>query len=124
MLFTAEGLPKGLTLDSATGQITGTLATKGEHRVTLRAANDLGRAEKTFRIVVGDTIALTPPMGWNSWNCWGGSVSQEKVAGSARALVEKGLRDHGWTYINIDDGWQGTGAGRTAPSSRTPNFRT
>jgi len=33
---------------------------------------------------VGDRIALTPPMGWSSWNCWGGSVSQEKVLASAR----------------------------------------
>ncbi len=126
LLFTAEGLPKGLTLDSATGQITGTLATKGEYRITLHAANDLGRAEKAFRIVVGDRIALTPPMGWNSWNCWGGSVSQEKVAGSARALVEKGLRDHGWTYINVDDGWQGTRGGphgAIEPNSKFPNMK-
>ncbi len=63
----------------------------------------MGKAEKPFRIVVGDAIALTPPMGWNSWNCWGGAVSQDKVERSARALVDKGLRDHGWSYINIDD---------------------
>jgi hypothetical protein len=46
-------------------------------------------------------------MGWNSWNCWGLSVNAEKVRATAEAMVSKGLIDHGWTYINIDDGWQG-----------------
>ena len=50
-------------------------------------------------------------MGWSSWNCWGDAVSQEKVLSSARAMVGKGLRDHGWTYVNIDDGWQGPRGG-------------
>jgi len=111
MTFSADGLPAGLKLEPATGCITGSLTEKGEQSVTLRAKNALGVAERKFRIVVGDQIALTPPLGWNSWNCWGGAVSQEKVLGSARAMVAKGLRDHGWTYINIDDGWQGTRGG-------------
>jgi alpha-galactosidase len=68
-------------------------------------------AEKEFRIIVGDQIALTPPMGWNSWNCWAESVDQEKVLRSARALVASGLINHGWTYVNIDDSWQGQRGG-------------
>jgi len=44
-------------------------------------------------------ICLTPPMGWNSWNCWGLSVSDEKVRQSADNYVNKGLMNHGWTYI-------------------------
>ncbi|HJW28524.1 MAG TPA: glycoside hydrolase family 27 protein, partial [Saprospiraceae bacterium] len=51
-------------------------------------------------------IALTPPMGWNSWNCWGLSVSDKRDRSSAQALIDKGLADHGWTYMNIDDGWE------------------
>jgi alpha-galactosidase len=109
--FSAEGLPEGLVLDSSTGRITGMLKTTGEYKVIIRAKNARGSAEKPLRIVVGETIALTPPMGWNSWNCWGGAVSQEKVLSSARAMVEKGLKDHGWTYVNIDDGWQGRRGG-------------
>ncbi len=111
--FSVEGLPSGLKLDPSIGQLTGTLSAAGEHVVTLRAKNAAGQIEKFFRIVVGDKIALTPPLGWNSWNCWGGAVSQEKVLSSARAMVEKGLRDHGWTYINVDDGWQGVRGGES-----------
>ncbi|HVU34879.1 MAG TPA: putative Ig domain-containing protein [Opitutaceae bacterium] len=111
MTFAADALPAGLALDAATGRITGTLSAAGDFDVTLHAKNARGEAERKFRIVVGDRIALTPPMGWSSWNCWGDAVSQDKVLSSARAMVAKGLRDHGWTYVNIDDGWQGPRGG-------------
>src|SRR3954471_22496221 len=78
MKFAAKNLPRGLKLDAKTGQITGALKTKGEFVVTLRAKNSLGTAEKKFRIVCGDQIALTPPMGWNSWNCFAQEVSADK----------------------------------------------
>jgi len=111
MEFSIENLPAGLSVDSSTGQITGKLPEPGELTVTLRAKNSLGSAEKRFKIIVGERIALTPPMGWNSWNCWGGRVSAEKVLLSARGMVSSGLIDHGWTYINIDDAWQGKRGG-------------
>jgi len=50
-------------------------------------------------------------MGWNSWNCWAQAVDQDKVLLSARTLVSSGLADHGWTYVNIDDTWQGERGG-------------
>ena len=107
MEFTAETLPASLRLDPTTGRITGTLPQAGEFSVTVRAKNARGTAERKLRLVAGDRIALTPPMGWNSWNCWAASVDQPKVLRSARALVNSGLAQHGWTYINIDDTWQG-----------------
>jgi alpha-galactosidase len=106
MTFSADHLPRGLKLDARTGHITGTLKTKGEFIVTLRAKNSPGTAAKKFRIVCGDQIALTPPMGWNSWNCFAGAVSEEKVKSAADAMVKSGLVNHGWTYINVDDYWQ------------------
>lgn len=106
MVFSATGLPGGLTLDAQTGIITGKLQTAGTFNVKLKAANAKGIAEKTLRIVCGDKIALTPPMGWNSWNCFAGEVSADKVKRAADAMVKTNLINHGWTYVNIDDFWQ------------------
>ena len=111
MSFSASGLPPSLKLDTNTGRITGTVDSPGEFLVKLRASNDKGSDERKLKIVIGDTIALTPPMGWNSWNCWAKDVDAEKVLASAKAMVDKKLIDHGWTYINIDDSWQGQRGG-------------
>lgn len=106
MTFSADGLPEGLSLDTKTGQITGKLDKAGEYKVMLRAENAHGRADREFRIVCGSQIGLTPAMGWNSWNCFAGAVTAEDIKAAADAMVESGLIDHGWTYINIDDFWQ------------------
>ena len=106
MTFAAEGLPDGFSLDASSGQITGNSTTPGTSVVKLTATNSLGSAQRDLRIVVGDQIALTPPMGWNSWNCFARAVSDAKVRAAADAMVKSGLIDHGWTYINVDDCWE------------------
>ena len=115
MTFEASGLPAGLKLDTSTGFITGKTELRGDFKVLLKAMNEKGVAEKEITLKIGDRIALTPPMGWNSWNCFGHEVSAEKVKQAARAMVESGLVNYGWTYINIDDSWQ---------HHRDPNDRT
>lgn len=111
MTYSASGLPAGLNLNANNGQITGVLRVKGTYNVTLTVKNSRGKARRNFRIVCGDQIALTPPMGWNSWNCFAGAVSAANVKSAADAMAAKGLINHGWSYINIDDCWQ---AGRDA----------
>jgi alpha-galactosidase len=111
LVFSADNLPPGLKLDEKTGRITGTVSNPGEFKVTLHAKNDKGADEKSLKIVIGDTLGLTPPMGWNSWNSWAKDVDREKVLASAKAMVSTGLINHGWTYINIDDAWQGRRGG-------------
>lgn len=106
MRFTAEGLPAGLALNSVNGALSGKIDKAGSYTFTVKASNAKGQAEQKFTIRVGSKIALTPPMGWNSWNCWGLSVTQDKVVSSAKALIEKGLADYGYAYINIDDAWE------------------
>lgn len=106
MVFSVRNLPEGLALDAEHGIISGTLKAGGEYEMTLVAENSKGADERKFTICVGDKIALTPPMGWNSWNCWGLSVSQEKVMSSAQAMIDKGLTDYGYAYINVDDAWE------------------
>ena len=112
MTYSATNLPAGLQLDSQTGRITGCLKTKGEHRVLVSAWNELGSAEREFKIVVGDQLSLSPPMGWCSWNVWLKKVDQKKMEEAAALLVSTGLKDHGFLYVNIDDGWQGTRGGK------------
>ncbi|HEX8724211.1 MAG TPA: glycoside hydrolase family 27 protein [Gemmatimonadaceae bacterium] len=51
-------------------------------------------------------LALTPPMGWNSWNRFGCNVSDSLIRGMADAIVASGMRDAGYQYITIDDCWQ------------------
>jgi hypothetical protein len=106
IIFSAEGLPEGLILDSNSGSITGAITTEGTYQVILTAKNELGQDTLTWTIVAGYTLALTPPLGWNSYNAWGFIVDEEKVREAADAFVNKGLADHGWTYVNIDDGWE------------------
>ncbi|HVP90668.1 MAG TPA: putative Ig domain-containing protein [Terriglobales bacterium] len=105
MEFSAAGLPSGLMLDPKTGRIKGSMAIKGTYAVKVRAKNALGAAERTFRIVVGDKIALTPPMGWSSWYMAYTNISDKMVRAQAEAMVSSGLIDHGYAYVNIDDGW-------------------
>lgn len=105
MTFAAENLPNGISLDPNTGIITGALTERGESLVTLKASNELGTATRTLKIVVGDRIALTPPMGWNGYNRFADSIDDITVRKSADAMISTGLVNHGWVYINIDDGW-------------------
>lgn len=49
--------------------------------------------------------ATLPPMGWNSWNAFTSDISEEKILGSADAILRSGLAAKGYRYINIDDGW-------------------
>jgi alpha-galactosidase len=51
-------------------------------------------------------LALTPPMGWNSWNKFGCNVSAEMIRGMADAMVKSGMKDAGYQYVVIDDCWQ------------------
>jgi len=126
MQFSAQQLPEGLSVSATTGIITGTVAKRGTYTAILKARNRLGEATKKLQIKIGDTIALTPPIGWNGWNSWESKIDREKVLASAHAMVNKGLRNHGWTYINIDDAWQGIRTGKDTalqPNEKFPDIK-
>lgn len=51
-------------------------------------------------------LALTPPMGWNSWNKFACNVSEDLIKSTADAMVSSGMKDAGYQYLVIDDCWQ------------------
>lgn len=105
MQFFASGLPQGLKLDRATGIISGFVRTPGATTVVVTVKNSIGRYERKFLIVIGNKLALTPPMGWSSWCSLQSEVSDRDIRAQADAIVSSGLINHGYTYIEIDDGW-------------------
>jgi len=131
MQFAAEGLPAGLTLDAKTGIIRGVIAEKGDYRVTFSAKNGQGQSERPMRIVCGDTLALTPPMGWNSWYIHYNRVTEVHLREAARQMVASGMADYGYYYVNIDGCWQKKqgdkpyrdAEGAVLPSARFPDIR-
>jgi alpha-galactosidase len=107
MTFAVKNLPEGLGFDAERGLLSGVLTEEGTYSLSVSAANSAGETCFTVKLVVGEDIALTPPMGWNSWNAWGSRVDEEKIRQAAQAFIDLGLADFGWSTINIDDGWQG-----------------
>lgn len=125
LTFAARNLPDGLALDAQTGLITGSLKSAGLNVVDITVTNAKGKTTGQLTIVGGDhTLALTPPLGWNSWNAWGNTVTAERVLASADGMVKSGLARQGYTYINIDDVWEGGnepnpgGRGRNVAAAR------
>lgn len=92
-------LPYFVILVSSTGlsSCTSTTASDGKKPVTLAPSGKW--------TAFSNGQALTPPMGWNSWNAFHTDVNEEKVLGAAQAIVDSGLASLGYQYINIDDGW-------------------
>ena len=124
--FEVRDLPAGLKVDPASGIITGAIAKAGRYRVPVTVVNEYGRATSILTIVGGDdALALTPPLGWNSWNVWGTTVDDAKIRAAADAMVATGLAAHGFSYINIDDGWEGKrdGNGVLQPNEKFPNMK-
>lgn len=109
--FWADKLPAGVKLDASTGHLSGSISKPGSYQIMLHAKNKVGEAKAAFKIITGETIALTPPMGWNSWNVFAEKVTQDEVFSSAKAMASSGLINHGWTYVNMDDCWQGKRGG-------------
>ncbi len=70
-------------------------------------------------------LALTPPMGWNSWNAFRTKIDDKTIREIAGALVKTGMRDAGYRYLIIDDGWQGRRGedGVLRPNERFPDMK-
>jgi alpha-galactosidase len=104
--FTAEGLPESLSLDASSGIIQGTTPSADDtFNIIFRAKNSRGSDERKFTLIIGEKIALTPPVGWNSWGGYMLMVSDEVMRKATDILVNEGLADVGFQYVSIDDCW-------------------
>ncbi len=125
LTYRAEGLPSGLSMDSR-GVISGRIKEAGTTPVKIIVSGPGGTDRRTLTFVAGkDKLALTPPMGWNSWNVWAGNIDADKVRAAADSFVSTGLADYGYSYINIDDCWEaGRDAnGRILTNAKFPDMR-
>jgi alpha-galactosidase len=103
--FSVRQLPDGLVLDKQSGIIRGTTPAAGNYPMTLVAKSAQGMDMRAFKIIAGDTLALTPPMGWNSWYAHYRHISDSLMRAAADAMVTSGMADVGYQYVNVDDCW-------------------
>jgi alpha-galactosidase len=66
---------------------------------TVRPSREAGRT--------ANGLAMTPPMGWNSWNKYGCKVTEQVIRDTADAMVANGMKAAGYGYVVIDDCWHG-----------------
>lgn len=124
--ITADKLPEGLSMDTQTGIITGAVKDEGNYQVKITAENAFGKDIKTLTLKFGNTLALTPPMGVNTWNVFGDNIDDAKIRKIADVMVESGLINYGYGYVNIDDGWQGKRGGKynaVMPNEKFPDMK-
>ena len=125
MNISALNLPKGLILTDSI--ITGSVENEGVYNIRIIAENSIGKSEKEISLEIKkDTVQLTPLMGFTSWNAFGFEVTQENMENTAKLLLEKGLTEYGYNYINIDSGWQGEYGGKfdaIMPNEKFPDMK-
>ena len=123
--YSADNLPDGLVLEN--GIITGSVAEEGIYPIVLKAENAMGKATKTINFEIKENcVLLTPLMGFTSWNAYGSDVSQEKMEHTAKLMIDSGICEYGYSYINTDSGWQKEYGGKydaIMPNEKFPDMK-
>ena len=101
-----EGLPDGAKFDPERRILSGCVNEPGDYVLNLIAENATGRTTRRFTLAVGGRLAVAPPMGWTSWNALRCDITDANIRETARLLDSLGLADYGWSFVNLDDGWQ------------------
>jgi alpha-galactosidase len=112
--FSVKGLPAGLKLDASSGIISGITPEKGQYKLVIEAKNAKGNDSRKLKIVSGEKLALTPPMGYNHWYAHYDRITDPMMREAADVLVSSGMADVGYSYVNIDDCWM------NAPKNKDP----
>src|SRR4051812_19510771 len=98
--FTAAGLPAGLAITADSGIISGTTPAAGSYPLVVTVTSGASSKSATYTLIVGETLGLTPPMGWNSYDSFGASVTEQDMMDEAQA-VKKQLQPFGWNSVVI-----------------------
>ncbi len=112
--FSVKGLPKELKLNTQTGIISGITPEKGDYQLMIQAKNSKGKDQRKFKIISGDKLALTPPMGYNHWYAHYDRITDQMMREAADVMISSGMADVGYEYVNIDDCWM------NAPKNNDP----
>ncbi|MBQ3141717.1 MAG: hypothetical protein IJC25_07125 [Clostridia bacterium] len=125
LTISVSGLPQGLSLQDNT--VRGITSQRGEFELTLTAENQEGTAQTSVRLIIEPGAVLrTPLLGFTTWNAVANAVDQQFVQDTAQKMVESGLAEYGYSYVNLDSGWQGVYGGKfdaIQPNEKFPNIR-
>lgn len=125
IVYGAVNLPEGLELRD--NIITGAVCQEGNYEVTLTAENDLGKTEKKLLLEIKPgNVLVTPLLGFTTWNAFAGRVSQDYILDTAHKMVDLGITEYGYRYMNTDSGWQGVYGGEfdaILPNKKFPNIK-
>ena len=123
--YSAKKLPEGLCLRD--NILCGSVNEEGDYKITLCAQNALGKAERTVILEIHPgNVLVTPLLGFTSWNAFGAAVTQADMESIAKSLVELGITEYGYNYVNLDSGWQEKYGGEydaVMPNAKFPNMR-
>jgi hypothetical protein len=117
--FSATGLPAGAALDSSSGHVDGSFQKPGSYAVRVKVANAHGSDTAAIRFVVGDDLALTPPIGWNSYDNFGAKVTEAEFLENVHTFARE-LHPYGWQYVVVDYLWFDPNPG-VKPADRQPS---
>ena len=104
LTFAATGLPDGLSIAASSGTLSGTTPAAGSYPIHVTVTNSSGSATGTLTLTSGSTLALTPPMGWNSYDSFYEKVTEKDVLAAAQAMKTL-LQPYGWNTVVIDYLW-------------------
>ena len=123
--YSAEDLPSGLILKD--NIIEGSVSENGNYIIKIKAKNSLGEFRKNITLEIKDhNVLVTPLLGFTTWNAFAQHITQKDVENIASRLVELGITEYGYSYVNTDSGWQGEYGGEfdaVMPNSKFPDMK-
>lgn len=120
LAFAVTGLPAGVMVDAATGRFSGSAA-EGDYPLVITVTNAAGSATKAVTLKVGDTLALTPPMGWNSYDSFDDDVREAEFLAQA-GNVRDTLLPFGWDTVVVDFRWYDPNTPGSDQGGSNPNL--